>query len=55
MGMGFCRGLTYLVDNRVDNLYPQVIQLLFTSEQAVDNLAFKRLPQIQIVIHSLST
>jgi len=43
------------VDNSVDNSYPQVIQLLSTCEQAVDNLAFKRLPQIQIVIHRLST
>jgi hypothetical protein len=35
MGLGFCRGLTYRVDNRVDNSYPQVIQLLSTCEQAV--------------------
>ena len=38
MGLGFCRGLTHYVNNPVDNLYPQVIQLLSTCEQAVGNL-----------------
>jgi hypothetical protein len=38
MGMGFCRGLTHYVDNRVDNSCPQVIHELSTCEQAVDKL-----------------
>jgi hypothetical protein len=39
----------------VDNSCSQVIQLLSTCEQAVDNLSFKRLPQKPKVIHSLFT